>query len=67
MQSIAHRVSRLLKNPLAPAIAMAIMFWTSYEHTRMLFSVLIPAGFVGDFLFGKQFNEFLSDLFSRIW
>jgi hypothetical protein len=52
---------------LAAAIAMAIMFWTSYEHSSLLFKVLIPAGFVGGFIFGKQFYEFLSDLFSRIW
>lgn len=49
------------------AIAMAMMFWTSFEHTDLLFSVLIPAGAVGGFLIGKAFYNFLIDLFHKIW
>ena len=52
---------------VAAAIAMAIMFWTSSEHSNMLFKILIPAGVIGGFLIGKQFYDFLNDLFRRLW
>ena len=52
---------------LGAAISMAIMFWTSFEHTELLFKILIPTGTVGGFLIGKAFYDFLQALFSKIW
>lgn len=52
---------------LGALIAMAIMFWTSFEHTSLLFKIMIPAGAVGGFLFGKGFADILSDIYDRIW
>ncbi len=52
---------------VSAAIAMAIMFWTSYEHSDLLFKILIPAGCLGGFIFGEKFYGFLTNLFSKIW
>lgn len=52
---------------ISAGIAMAVMFWTSYEHTGLLFKILIPSGFLGGVIFGKAFYDFLNDLLSKIW
>jgi len=51
--------SALAGGVLAAAIAMAIMFWTGFEHTSQLFEILIPCGIAGGFLVGKPLHDFL--------